>query len=91
MATIPKIGDRGGFQAASQIRFRSSFSIRLFFNLSVFREISQLSANERFLTQKYQESEKGFEIIVKSMTVSVSVDIAHLDKTIDNLMNMLHP
>jgi hypothetical protein len=50
------------------------------FNLIGFREGSPPSANGRFLTEKYQRSDNGFEIIVKSMKVSVSVDIAHLER-----------
>jgi serine/threonine protein kinase len=61
------------------------------FNLFGFHEGSQLSANERFLTQKYQECDNGFEIIVKSMNVSISDDITRLDRIIENLMNLRHP
>jgi hypothetical protein len=61
------------------------------FNLFGFREGSQLSVNERFVTQKYQECNDGIEIIVKSMEVSVCVDIAHLERRIENLMNLRHP
>jgi hypothetical protein len=56
-----------------------------------FREGSQLSANERILTQKYQGSDNGLEIIAKSMNVSIRDDIAHLERTIENLMNLRHP
>jgi serine/threonine protein kinase len=61
------------------------------FNLFGFPERSQLSANERFLTQNYQECDDQFEIIVKSMNVSVCIDIAHLESKIENLMNLRHP
>jgi hypothetical protein len=61
------------------------------FDLFGFCEISQLSANERFLTQKYQEYDNGFEIIVKSMHVSICDDIAHHEMMIENLMNLRHP
>jgi serine/threonine protein kinase len=61
------------------------------FNLFGFRERSQLSANKEFLTQKYQGCDDGFEVIVKSMNRSVCVDIAHLERRIENLMNLRHP
>jgi hypothetical protein len=61
------------------------------FNLFGFRGGSQFSANERFLTHKYQECDTGFDLIVKSMNVSVLVDVAHLQRTIENLMNLRHP
>jgi serine/threonine protein kinase len=61
------------------------------FNLFGFREGSQLSANERLFTQKSHECDHGFDIIVKSMNVSVSVDIARVEKTIEKLMNLRHP
>jgi hypothetical protein len=64
MATIAKFGDPGGCRSASQIGFR---------------EGSQLSANERLLTQKYQGCDQQFEVIVQSRNVSVCVDIAHLE------------
>jgi serine/threonine protein kinase len=50
-----------------------------------------LRANERFSTQKYQECDTDFEIVVKSMNVSVCIDIAHLDRNIENMMNLRHP
>jgi serine/threonine protein kinase len=50
-----------------------------------------LSAKERFLTQKYQDCDNGIEIVVKSMKVSVCVNIAHLESKIENLMNLRHP
>jgi serine/threonine protein kinase len=56
-----------------------------------FREESQLSVNERFLTQKYQGYDDGFEIIVKSTNVSVCIDIAHVEPKMENLMNLRHP
>jgi hypothetical protein len=49
-----------------------------------------LSGNERFLTQKYQERDNGFEILVKSMKVSVCIDIAHLESKLENMMNLRH-
>jgi hypothetical protein len=61
------------------------------FDLSGFREGSQLSANDPFLTQKYQGCDSGFYIIVKSMNVSMGVDIAHVERQIENLMNLRHP
>jgi serine/threonine protein kinase len=61
------------------------------FNLFGFHEGSQLSANERLLTHKFQECDDGFEVIVKSMNVSVRVDIAHVERKIENLMNLRHP
>jgi serine/threonine protein kinase len=61
------------------------------FNLSGFREGSQLSVNEQYLTQNYQECDDGFEIIVKSMNVSVCLGIAHLERTMENLINLRHP
>jgi serine/threonine protein kinase len=61
------------------------------FNLFGFREESQINVNERFLTQKYQGCNNGFEIVVKSMSVSISDDIAHLERRIANLMNLRHP
>jgi serine/threonine protein kinase len=61
------------------------------FNLFGFRELSQLSVNERCLTQKYQEYDHGFEIVVKSMNVSAGVDVAHVERRIENLMNLRHP
>jgi serine/threonine protein kinase len=61
------------------------------FNLFGFRERSQLSANDRFLPQKYQECDTGFAIHVKSMNVSVCIDIAGLERTIENMMNLRHP
>jgi serine/threonine protein kinase len=61
------------------------------FNLFGFRELSQLNENERFLIRKYQGCDNGFEIIVKSMKVPVCNDIAYLDRTIENLMNLRHP
>jgi hypothetical protein len=56
-----------------------------------FREGSQLSANERFLIRKYQECDDGFEFVVKSMDVSVSIDIADLENRTENLMNLRYP
>jgi hypothetical protein len=35
--------------------------------------------------------DNGFEIIVKSMKVSASVDIAHFERKMENLMNLRHP
>jgi hypothetical protein len=61
------------------------------FNLFGFCEGSQFSANERFLRQEYQECDNGFGIILKSMNVSVSDDIAHLESKIENLINLRHP
>jgi serine/threonine protein kinase len=61
------------------------------FDLFGFCERSQLSVNEGFLTHRYQECDNGIEIIVKSIDVSVCVDIAHLEKRIENLMNLRHP
>jgi hypothetical protein len=74
-------------------RFDSGLPSRLdcLFNLIGFREISQLSANERYLTQKYQECDGGFEIHVESMNVSVYDYIADLEKRIENVMNLRHP
>jgi serine/threonine protein kinase len=74
-------------------RFESGLPSRsdCLFNRFGFREISQLSGNERFLTLKYQRCDNRFEIVVKSMNVSVSVDIAHLERKIENLMNLRHP
>jgi serine/threonine protein kinase len=60
-------------------------------NLIEFEEGSQLSGTERFLTGKSQECDQGFDIIVKSMNVSVFVDIAHVEIRIENLMNLRHP
>jgi serine/threonine protein kinase len=57
------------------------------FNLFGFREGSQLSANERFLTRKYQGCDTAFELIVKS----ISDDTAQIERTIENLMNLRHP
>jgi serine/threonine protein kinase len=61
------------------------------FNLFGFLEESQLSANERFLTQKARECDHGSAIIVKSMNVSACDDIACLERTIENMMNLRHP
>jgi serine/threonine protein kinase len=61
------------------------------FNLFGFREISQLRANEGFLTQKYQGCDHGFDILVKSMNISLNDDIAPLERTIEKLMNLRHP
>jgi hypothetical protein len=74
-------------------RFDSNLPSRsdCLFNLFGFRERSQLSVNERFLTQKYQECDTGFEIVVKSMNGSVCDDIAHLESKIENLLNLRHP
>jgi serine/threonine protein kinase len=74
-------------------RFNTGLSSRLdcLFDLSGFREGSQLSANELFLTRKYQECDHGLEIIVKSMNISVCDDLAHRDKRIESLMNLRHP
>jgi serine/threonine protein kinase len=47
--------------------------------------------NDRFLTQISQECDNGFEIITKSMNVSVCVDMAPLEERIENLMNLRHP
>jgi hypothetical protein len=60
------------------------------FNLFGFREISQLSANERFLTQISQECDNGFEIITKSMKVPVWIGIANLESSIESVMNLRH-
>jgi serine/threonine protein kinase len=60
-------------------------------NLNGFREGSLLSANERFLTRKYQECDAGFEIVVKSMNVSVCDDIIRIESRIEKLMNLRHP
>jgi serine/threonine protein kinase len=43
------------------------------------------------LTQNYQECDDVFEFVVKSMNVSVSIDIAHVESKIENLMNLRHP
>jgi serine/threonine protein kinase len=61
------------------------------FNLFEFVEESHTSANDRFLTQKYQGRYNGFEIVVKSINITVSVNIVHLDRTIENLLNLRHP
>jgi serine/threonine protein kinase len=57
------------------------------FNLVGFREGSQLNANERFLTQEYQGCDNRFQISV----TSISDDIAHVERRIENLMNLRHP
>jgi serine/threonine protein kinase len=74
-------------------RFNSGLPSRsdCLFDLSGFREGSQLSANEPFLTHKHEERESGFYVVVKSMKVSVSVDITHVERRIENLMNLRHP
>jgi hypothetical protein len=74
-------------------RFDSGLPSRsdCFFNLFGFGEGSQLRTTERFLAQKYQECDAGFEIVVKSMNVSVSIDIVRLERNIENLMNLRHP
>jgi serine/threonine protein kinase len=61
------------------------------FNLFGFCAGSELTVNEGFLTQMYQGCDNGLEIIVKSMNVSVCVDIAHVERRIENLMNLRHP
>jgi serine/threonine protein kinase len=61
------------------------------FDLFGFGEGSQLKANDRIVTRKHQGCENGFEIVVKSMKVSVNVDIAHFERRIENLMNLRHP
>jgi serine/threonine protein kinase len=43
------------------------------------------------LTQKYEGCNDGFEIIVKSMNISVCDNNAHLETKIENLMNLRHP
>jgi hypothetical protein len=43
------------------------------------------------LTKQYQGCDDGFEILVKSMNVAVGIDIAHLEKRIENLMNLRYP
>jgi serine/threonine protein kinase len=42
------------------------------------------------LTRKYQGCENGIEIVVKSIKASVNVEIAHVEKIIENLMNLRH-
>jgi serine/threonine protein kinase len=61
------------------------------FNLFGFYEISQLSANERLLTPKYAECDHEFDIHVKSINISISDDIAHLEMKIESMMNLRHP
>jgi serine/threonine protein kinase len=58
--------------------------------LNGFYEGSQLSVKEGILTRKYDGSENGFEIVVKSMKVSVNADIADIERRIENLMNLRH-
>jgi serine/threonine protein kinase len=43
------------------------------------------------LTQKYEGRENEFDIIVKSMKLFVNVDIAHVERKLENLMNLRHP
>jgi hypothetical protein len=61
------------------------------FNLFGFRERSQLSPNGQFLIYESQECDNGFDIIGKSMNVSVGVVLAHFERRIENLMNLRHP
>jgi hypothetical protein len=74
-------------------RFNSGLPSRLdcLLNLTGFREGSQLSANEGFLRQKYEECDNGFEIVVKSLDLSVCDEIPNLESAIENLMNLRHP
>jgi serine/threonine protein kinase len=59
-------------------------------NLFDFRERLQLNANDGCLTRKYQGSQNGIEIIVKSIKLSACVDITHLERRIENMMNLRH-
>jgi serine/threonine protein kinase len=74
-------------------RFDSGFLSRsdCLFDLFGFREISELSRNERFLRLKYEGCDNGFEIVAKSINVSICIDIVTIERIIENLMNLRHP
>jgi hypothetical protein len=56
-------------------------------DVSGFGERSQFHTNEFFLTEVYHGYENWFDIIVKSMKVSMSVENAHVDRRIEELKN----
>jgi serine/threonine protein kinase len=59
-------------------------------DLSGFCEGSELRVDDRVLTRKYQGCENGIETVVKSIKVSVKVEIAHVKRRIEKLMNLRH-
>jgi serine/threonine protein kinase len=55
-----------------------------------FCEGSALRVHDGISTRKYQGCANGIEIVVKSMKVSVKIDISPVERIIENLMNLRH-
>jgi hypothetical protein len=61
------------------------------FNFSGLIARSQLKKSGIISTQRYQECDDGHWLIVKSTNLSVCPENCHVEKTIENLMNLRHP
>jgi serine/threonine protein kinase len=61
------------------------------FNLSGFIEASQLNESDEILTQMYHKCDDVFSILVKSINLSGCVSNCHVERIIENLMNLRHP
>jgi serine/threonine protein kinase len=60
------------------------------FNLFGFCEGSELRVHDGILTRKHHGCDNGIAIIVKSIKISVKVEIAQVERRIENLMNLRH-
>jgi serine/threonine protein kinase len=60
-------------------------------NLSEFSEATQLRERDDLSTQMYQECDDGLLILVKSIKLWGRVDNCHVERTIEDLVNVRHP
>jgi hypothetical protein len=75
------------------IRFDWMFTCRSdsLLDLSRLNAGSLLNASDRLSTQIYHWCDDGIALIVKSIKLSVFVERVHLERNIENLMNLRHP
>jgi hypothetical protein len=60
-------------------------------DLSIFKERTVLNGCQQFLSESYERLDDGCLIVVKSITLSDSVDGREIEKEIEKEMNLRHP